>query len=381
MSIPFRTLLIAFGMSLAVRPCCAELPATDVQSTVQTSLEFLRNDMHVWRNQRRCAACHHGPMYLWASTVAESNGYTVDEQDLSEHADWLVSNDARLFRPSLPGATEKPRLSQGTIYLAHALNALPSDNKNRVRGWKRIADHWQATQQESGAWLGPAGRPPIFNTPEILTQLISLAIVDSADKSQENPSSSASDLQGMHKRAESWLTSTTMDVSHQGLVLNLWRATNERDPNFTEHIDRFVKTLRELQQTDGGWSQGDGLPSDAFATGQTLFVFHRAGIGANDEAVNKGIDYLVQSQQSNGTWPMRSRSDPATNMPAGNLNPITYAATSWATIGMSLYVPETRARSGRVPLTPKMASSAAADVNAKGIHELANCPIGECPGQ
>ena len=60
-----------------------------------------------------------------------------------------------------------------------------------------------------------------------------------------------------------------------------------------------------LQRADGGWSQTvTPLRSDAFATGQTLYVLSLAGYTTERVEIKRGIDFLVATQSSDGSWPM-----------------------------------------------------------------------------
>ena len=59
-----------------------------------------------------------------------------------------------------------------------------------------------------------------------------------------------------------------------------------------------------------------------------------AGRKPNDAAVQKARDWLVKSQLADGSWLMKSRPFGAENKTAKNLEPITYASTSWALLGL-----------------------------------------------
>src|SRR5205085_8871971 len=94
------------------------------------------------------------------------------------------------------------------------------------------------------------------------------------------------------------------------------------------------------------------LKSDAFATGQTLYALSLAGFSAERAEIKRGIDFLVATQQPDGSWPMISRSTPD-GSPGGAtlLTPITCAASSWATLGLARLVPKekpaSKAEAGR----------------------------------
>src|SRR5258708_19652354 len=78
-----------------------------------------------------------------------------------------------------------------------------------------------------------------------------------------------------------------------------------------EKMQATIDELLALQRADGGWSQTvPELRSDAYATGQTLYVLSLAGYTAERPEIKRGIDFLVATQTPEGTWPMISRSTP-----------------------------------------------------------------------
>ena len=107
-------------------------------------------------------------------------------------------------------------------------------------------------------------------------------------------------------------------------------------------LQATIDELLALQRADGGWSQTVPEPrSDAFATGQTLYVLSLAGLTAGRPEIRRGLDFLTATQKPDGSWPMLSRSTP--NGEPGSsklLTPITCAASSWATLGMARLAPK-----------------------------------------
>ncbi len=103
-----------------------------------------------------------------------------------------------------------------------------------------------------------------------------------------------------------------------------------------------IDELLALQRADGGWSQTVPAPkSDAFATGQTLYVLSLAGYTADRREIKRGIDFLVATQKPDGSWPMISRSTPDGRPGSSKLlTPINCAASSWATLGLASLVPK-----------------------------------------
>jgi hypothetical protein len=108
--------------------------------------------------------------------------------------------------------------------------------------------------------------------------------------------------------------------------------------------DRVRETrVRELigqQRPDGGWSQTPYLASDAYATGQVLFTLHELGVPA-DPAFQRGVDYLLRTQQDDGTWYVKSRAMKIqpyfeSGFPYGHDQWISSAASAWAAMALSL---------------------------------------------
>lgn len=100
-------------------------------------------------------------------------------------------------------------------------------------------------------------------------------------------------------------------------------------------IGTFAELLA-LQRANGGWSQTVAeLRSDAFATGQTLYVLTQVGYSAEQPESQRGIDSFVATQAADGSWPMTSQSRPDGSPGSATLlRPITCAASSWATLGL-----------------------------------------------
>jgi hypothetical protein len=346
------------------------------RAAVRKALTFLAADMQQWRGERVCAACHHGPMYVWAGGVAQKQGYAADSADIAETARWMVTDDqARVFPKAVAEGGSRPRLSLAAVYLGHALNALSGNDELRAEGWRRVAGHLAAAQREDGGWSGPEGRPPIFNTPLMVTRTARLALLDAARERRNlvrraGPQTIRS-IERSAEKADIWLAAAPSDHSHLALVL----ASAAREAPGAALVDDLLKR----QNPDGGWAQTAELASDAFATGQSLWAVRRAGLSVDDAAVRRAIAFLAESQKPDGAWPMISRPDPANGSRAKNLNPITYAATAWATIGLASHVAEAAdaSENGAVRRRP---SGGIANRRASDRPAGADCPVGQCPG-
>lgn len=91
---------------------------------------------------------------------------------------------------------------------------------------------------------------------------------------------------------------------------------------------------------DGGWGQLDEMASDAYATGQTLFVLQATGLETSAAAYRQGMDFLLRSQCEDGSWLVATRSKPIqpyfdNGDPHGKNQFISIPATCWAVAALA----------------------------------------------
>ena len=101
-----------------------------------------------------------------------------------------------------------------------------------------------------------------------------------------------------------------------------------------------MQRLIRQQRDDGGWAQTADMASDAYATGQVLYTLHELGVPATDPAYRRGVQYLLQTQQGDGSWLVKSRAAKIqpyfdTIFPYGQDQWISMAATSWSAMALS----------------------------------------------
>jgi hypothetical protein len=83
------------------------------------------------------------------------------------------------------------------------------------------------------------------------------------------------------------------------------------------------------------------MPSDAYATGQTLYVLALAGYTAERPEIKRAIALLVATQKPDGSWPMTSRSTPDGKPGSSKLlTPINCGAAAWVALGLARLAPK-----------------------------------------
>jgi Squalene-hopene cyclase C-terminal domain len=331
-----------------------------VHQTVDRAIGYLQTESAAWLNTRKCAACHHVPMPLWALGEAERQGYAIDKKFVADTTESLLGNKDKLMAAKIfpnPADPPDPRpqsrgLNMGLPLLAVAARSIPSLNEGQKQSLKLIAEEILKKQQSDGSWefFATLRRPPINES-----QTTDAAWIIMALEGETGPDAPESQRAALAK-AIAWLDAAKRSGIHQDKVLKVLMGVRSGKPRKT--MQPTIDALLALQRADGGWSQTvPELKSDAFATGQTLYVLSLAGYTAERPEIQRGIDFLVATQKPDGTWPMISRSTPDGSPGSSKLlTPITCAASSWATLGLARLVPK-----------EKPGSKADADRNAQKI--------------
>ncbi len=304
------------------------------RAAAERGLGFLQKDAAAWRKERQCATCHHGTMTVWALAEAQRQGYAVPAGALTETAAWAKERLKDIDKPrdTRPGWS---MVSTPALYLGVMALAVPGQEAVSAQDLRRIAGHLLRHQEADGPWSwasAPAQNrpPPVFESDEVATLLACLALGRAA-----GPEDKAA--RGARDKAAAWLAKAKPTDTTQAAALRLLAKARAGVPAkaLRPEIDAFL--LR--QNKDGGWGQLRGLPSDAYATGQALYLLSLAGVQNDRAEVRRGVAFLVATQKVDGSWPMTARAHPGAK-PAANPVPITYFGSAWATLGLLRSVPK-----------------------------------------
>src|SRR5207248_6951737 len=132
---------------------------------------------------------------------------------------------------------------------------------------KLIAEEIVQKQQPDGSWefFATLRRPPINESQTTDAAWIILAL-----DGQSGPDAPESRREALAK-AVAWLDAAQRSDRHQDKALKVLMGVRSGKPR--QALRTTIDELLALQRTDGGWSQTvPDLRSDAFATGQTLYV-------------------------------------------------------------------------------------------------------------
>ncbi len=118
--------------------------------------------------------------------------------------------------------------------------------------------------------------------------------------------------------------------------------------------DSLKRELLATQNADGGWAQLPDKPeskSDAYATATALHGLTLCGLKADDPVYLRGLGYLLETQQADGSWHVATRSKPIqkyfeSGFPHGVDQFISMQATCWSITALCQALPTVARPSG-----------------------------------
>jgi hypothetical protein len=327
-SLSLPLLLMAVASPSAADEAASSPP---VRQVVQRSTEFLEKEGAAWMRKQQCASCHHIPLMVWALSEARGRGYPVNEKLLGEVTSWALAAEshAEVF-PDLPLDKKRTETDYlGPLLMALAISARGDRDAAVKDAQRRLLAHAVSQQEKDGSWnANSGGRPPVHASRDVQTSWLLVALSDPPKaKGPKDP------CKAQREAAAEWLSRNPAAESHQSLAMRL--LVYERLGKPADDMKSLIRSLLGLQNDDGGWSQTKKIKSDAFATGLSLYVLSGLKTEGVEEAVRRAQAFLCKTQQSDGSWPMASRrAEPSGPRPAGDLRPIKFFGTAWATIGL-----------------------------------------------
>ncbi|MEJ1963491.1 MAG: prenyltransferase/squalene oxidase repeat-containing protein [Gammaproteobacteria bacterium] len=278
-----------------------------------------------------CFSCHNNTLPDIAVSIARQGGFTIDEATVAlsrkQTLDWLDLRKDRMLEGLPPAGGQN---TMGSALFSLALTKAPP-TETLYAGARFL----KLLQTADGSWQVQNHRPPLVASSISLTAMSLLGLRAYAPPSQKAE-------YGRHvDAAVSWLARanplTTEDLAFKILGLS-WGDGSRRT------IAATAGKLIAQQRDDGGWSQLPALDSDSYATGQALVALHEAGIPAGAPVYRKGVRFLVETQLSDGSWHVKTRSEPSqtyfeSGYPHGVDQFISAAGASWATAALALTQP------------------------------------------
>lgn len=317
-----------------------------IRKAVDDSLPLLQRVDASFTKNAGCTSCHNNSMEAMAVGLARRKGLALDES--------IASAQTRFTLEEL--AAVRDRIHQGfhiaavgdmftDFTLGYELLGLHAQNHPADLNTDAVVQLIRSRQKPTGEWPYPRGdqRPPLCLDYVTQTTLAMRAIQLYPPKSDEAGCAEAV------RRAAAWLAKAKA-VNNDDRA---WRLTGLAWAGSEPKAMR--KALRELvshQRSDGGWADRSALPSSAYATGLSLVALHTAGLPVEDPVYQRGVRFLLRNQQEDGSWYVRTRAlgfQPYfdSGFPHGYDQWMSAAGTSWATMALTLALPDSQPLAAR----------------------------------
>ena len=346
-----RTLALLLFLSALHAQAQTQTVAPDqIRSAATRSVALVQHGTQGFYKFMDCFSCHDHGLPMLAFRMARERGITVDEDVAAQVAAKGLLKSTNLS--SLDAAVQDtmiidPASSDGWALVAADAAGVKPNLATAVYA-RRIAN-WQ---RPDGRWPTLDERPPQSYSP------FTVAAVALRAMQLYMPTELREEARERAERARVWLLRTqprdTEDYTFRLFGLHFSRAADADS-------SRAARELLALQRDDGGWGQLPHMPSDAYSTGEALVALHiAADVPVSDSAWQKGLKYLLSTQDDRGAWHVHTRMvSPAnvsppyleTGFPYGHDQVLSTDGTCWAAMALMLALPQAENPAAPQPLS------------------------------
>jgi hypothetical protein len=288
---------------------------------VQRSLPLLQRTSLQFYKKSLCVSCHHNSQTQMSVAEARQRGFAIDEGTAGQDLATTVKDIHGMRDQVLQGLT-----NGGATTVGYYLMGLSAERHQSDAATDALVRLLRLTQQSDGRWSS-VYRPPI-EASEFTATAVSLRGI------QLYGSSVLRERDDRAVRAGAMWLANAHPQTTEDRVFRLFGLTWARADAAVRQS--ALKELLATQRADGGWAQLTSLPSDAYATGESLVALADAGFDTNGPVYRRGVRFLLSTQLADGSWFVRTRTHPTqsyfeSGFPHGLNQYISAAATNWAT--------------------------------------------------
>lgn len=306
---------------------------TTIRSAITRSIPLIETASAGSARERTCFTCHNQALAVLVLSEAQQRGFPIDKTNFQRQVDHTAADLKRGLEKYRSGRGQGggPDMASFSLWTLELAGRKPDDVTSAVTGYllerNRSRDHW----------LRNSTRPPSMSSDTNTSYFVIRALNHYGTEAQQPR------IKDRIEQARNWFLKLKPATTEES-VFQL-RAFLELDVE-TPRIKSASQQLLALQNADGGWSQLPKMTSDAYATGTALVALLRSNqVQPTDPTIQRGIQYLVDTQQPDGSWHVKSRANPfqtyfETGYPHGKDQFISVTAGSWATVALLLALPD-----------------------------------------
>ena len=318
-----------------------------VASATERGLARVKQAASDWQTHKSCFSCHHQTLPILAALEGERAGFPLDREWLRSQ----VESSHRYFEDRIDEMENGDHVPGGAAttgfgFWALQLAGRPPDETTtamvayllQIQGVVRAKDRKPENPLtlDDGRWQASCRRAPMQASYIGDTVLVLLGLEEYATTDQQAAVAKA------RLAADQWLAGVPLRSQQD----RLWRLWGLHFLNGDEALKQnTLAAILAAQKEDGGWAENDEGTSDAYSTGQTLFMLLKTGFAADHAATIRARDYLLKTQHADGSWLAESHVEYKAQLYFENGDPhgvdqfLSTAATAWATAGLAQLLP------------------------------------------
>jgi ankyrin repeat protein len=308
--------------------------APTVEAAVKKILPLLETSGEAVFKSRGCVSCHNNSLPAMTVALARKKGFAVNEAQAKKELGFAVSTDMPYLEPMRLGST----IGGGSDTLGYTLMGMAAAGYPADALTDAHIHYLSIYQLGDGSWRTTSYRPPeeygAFTTTAVVLRSIKLYPIPGRRE----------EFQDRIARAKRWLLSAKASSQEErSMQLN---ALADADASASERAP-FVKALKAAQNQDGSWSIQQGIPGEAYATGEALYALHVSGeVPTTDASYQRGVQWLLRNQLADGSWFMPTRAVPVqphtfeSGFPHGWHQFASDGASSWAAMALLFTLPD-----------------------------------------
>ncbi len=319
-------LILTLGMLPAVRSEDGLLKG-QIRASIEESLPLLVSASRVSAERRKCFTCHNEGLPTLVLVEARVRGFEIDAKHLKGQTEHTVAHLKRGQSNYLKGIGQGGKADTA----GSALWALDAAGHPRDDLTDAVVDFLLQRNADTPFWSAQSNRPPSEGS-RFTSTFLALRGLDAYGFDEKREV-----IEKRRIAAREWLIETGAKTTEDHVFRLRGLALAGADSSSIEEAGR---ALIGLQGKNGSWAQLADLKGDAYATGTALVALQETGRLKGDEKVHeRGIRFLIDSQEKDGSWHVISRSRPIqefyeSGFPHGPDQFISCAATAWATLAL-----------------------------------------------
>lgn len=324
--------VIAFHLTASLQAEEITLDPSAIKAAIQSSIPLIEKAAAGSARERKCFTCHNQALAVLALEEAKQRGFAIDDANL----ELQIKHTAAHLKRGLKNYQADKGQGGGPDTASYALWTLELAGYKSDEVTTAVTGYLLERNKDKNHWIRNSTRPPSMSSDTNTNYFVIRALKTFGTSEQ------ADRIETRIQQAQQWL----LDLQPQSTEERVFQLRSFLILEVDEAVTQAAITaLLKMQNKDGGWSQLPEMTSDAYATGTVLVALLRSDlVSADQPAVRRGIQYLLNTQQPDGSWHVPTRAKPfqtyfETGYPHGKDQFISVTAGSWATVAILLALP------------------------------------------